>query len=368
MGSNDVSVTWRQALAWRMERHLLDPPGDLSTADVVRRLGAVLSMDESRAELAVRTRRRTSQAGELRRALVEGSVIKAFAFRGSMHYLTPEEGGDVLALRAAGRQWERTRWVEHYRLAPEDWPDFRATVRAALDAGPLTLPELADALAAEPAYRHLKPILDTDGWALVKALTWQGDMSLAPSRDGRATFQRLDANPRWAGIPDLDVAGPRAIRAYLRTYGPASVDHVHHWFGDGLSAGRKRIDRWLAGLGDDVAPVDVEGTAALVVAEDLDPLRAVSGSEAVRLLPGHDQWVMGPGTKDDHVTPPGLRAAVTRKANLIVAGGVVSGTWVRDDDALRLTWLGPGPRPDTDLAEEGRRLSTLLGRDLRVEL
>ena len=368
MGSIDASVTWQQALAWRMERHLLDPPGDVSTPDVVRRLGAVLSMDESRAELAVRIRRRASRPGELRQALVDGSLIRAFAFRGSMHYLTPEEGGDVLALRAAGRQWELRSWVEHYRLAPEGWPDFRATVRAALDAGPLTLPELADALAAEPDYRHLKAILDTDGWALVKALTWQGDMSLAPSQDGKPTFQRLDTNPRWAGIPDLDVAGPRAITAYLRTYGPATVGHVHHWFGDGLSAGRKRIDRWLARLDDDVAPVDVEGTSAIVLAEDLDPLLAASASEAVRLLPGHDQWVMGPGTNDARVTPPGLRAAVTRKANLIVAGGVVSGTWVRDGDALRLTWLGSGPRPDAHLAEEGRRLSILLGRELRVEL
>jgi hypothetical protein len=28
----------------------------------------------------------------------------------------------------------------------------------------------------------------------------------APSRDGHATFQRLDANPRWKGVADLDQA------------------------------------------------------------------------------------------------------------------------------------------------------------------
>ena len=368
MTSNDVSVTWRQALAWRLERHLLDPIGDESPAGVVRRLGAVLSMDESLAELAVRTRRRTSQPGELRKALVDGSLIRAFAFRGSMHYLTPEEGGDVLALRAAGRQWELRSWVEHYRLAPEDWPDFRATVRAALEAGPLTLPELADALADEPDYRHLKPILDADGWALVKALTWQGDMSLAPSRDGRATFQRLDDNARWAGIPDLDDAGPRAITAYVRSYGPATADQVHYWFGSGLSAGRKRIDGWLAGLGDDLVPVDVEGTTALVVREDVEGLLAATPSEAVRLLPGHDQWVMGPGTKDPHVTPPALREAVTRKANLVVVGGVVTGTWARKGDDLTVVWRGAGACPEAALAEEVQRLAGLLGRDLRLQV
>src|SRR6185436_14696163 len=118
----DCSVTWSQALAWRMERHLLDPVGSESVAGVVRRLGAVLSMDESLAELAVRTRRTTSRPGELAAALADGDVIKAYAFRGSMHYLSPEEGGIYLSLRSAGRQWELPSWVEHYRLTPSDWP------------------------------------------------------------------------------------------------------------------------------------------------------------------------------------------------------------------------------------------------------
>lgn len=61
----EVSVSWSQALAWRMERHLLNPVGEGSVAEVVARLGAVPSMDESMAELAVRTRRTTSRAGEL---------------------------------------------------------------------------------------------------------------------------------------------------------------------------------------------------------------------------------------------------------------------------------------------------------------
>ena len=209
--STEASVTWAQALAWRMERQLLDPVGSESVAGVVRRLGAVLSMDESLAELAVRTRRTTSRPGELAEALADGEVIKAFAFRGSMHYLSPEDGGIYLALRSAGRQWELPSWVEYYRLTPSDWPDFRAAVRAALSDGPLTVVELGQALTRHRAYRHLKPVFDEGAGTLIKPLTWQGDMSFGPPRDGRHTFQRLDSNPRWRGIPDLDDAGPRAI-------------------------------------------------------------------------------------------------------------------------------------------------------------
>ena len=366
--STEASVTWAQALAWRMERQLLDPVGSESVAGVVRRLGAVLSMDESLAELAVRTRRATSRPGELAAALVDGDVVKVFAFRGSMHYLSPEEGGIYLALRSAGRQWELPSWVEHYRLSPSDWPDFRAAVRAALSDGPLTVVELGQALARHRAYRHLKPVFDEGAGTLIKPLTWQGDMSFGPPRDGLHTFQRLDSNPRWRGIPDLDDAGPRAITAYFSTYGPATPDHLHYWLGEGLSAGRKRLQTWFSELGDRLVAVDVEGTAAYVLREDVDALGATVASEAVRFLPGHDQWVIGPGTKDVHVTPVSRRDLMTRKANPVIVGGVVCGTWARKGDEVTVTWLDKRRRPEEAIERESGRLADLLARDLHLSL
>ncbi len=350
-------MTWAQALSWRMGRQLLDPVGSESVAGVVGRLGAVLSMDEGLAELAIRTRRTASEPGELTAALAAGEVIKAFAFRGSMHYLSPEDGGMYLSLRAAGRQWERASWVEYYGLSASDWPEFRAAVREALSDGPLTLAELGEAVTSHRAYRHLRPVFDEGAGTLIKPLTWQGDMSLGPARDGRPTFQRLDTNPRWRGIPDLDEAGPAAIRAYLRSYGPATLEHLHYWLVDGLSAGRRRLDLWFRGLGDEVVAVDVDGTTAYVVRDDVDGLLATRPSDAVRFLPGHDQWVIGPGTKDVRVTPAALRDLVTRKANPVIVGGVVCGTWARSADGITVTWLDPRPRPDEAIEAESARVA-----------
>jgi hypothetical protein len=355
----EISLTWPQALGWRLGRHLLDPVGSESVVDVVRRLAAVPSMDESLAELAVRTRRTVSRPGELADALAEGRVIKAFAFRGSMNYLTPEDGGIYLALRAAGRQWELPSWVEYYRLTPSDWPDFRAAVREALDDGPLTIPELGEVLTRRTAYRHLKPVFDDGAGTLIKPLTWLGDMSFGPPREGQHTFQRLDRNPRWAGIPDLEEAGPAAIAAYFRSYGPATFDHVHYWLGEGLSAGRKRLNRWLSELGDELVAVDVEGVTTYVVRDDVDSLLAAQPSETVRFLPGHDQWMMGPGTKDVHVTPASRRDPVTRKANPVIFGGVVCGTWARKGDEITVTWLDDGPRPAASIEQEAARTTAL---------
>jgi hypothetical protein len=230
----------------------------------------------------------------------------------------------------------------------------------------LTVAELGNELTRHRAYRHLKPVFDEGAGTLVKPLTWQGDMSLGPPRNGRHTFQRLDSNPRWRGIPDLDDAGPLAIAAYFRAYGPATPEHVHYWLGDGLSAGRKRLQTWFSEVRRQLVAVDVEGTAAYVLYEDVEALEAALPSEAVRFLPGHDQWVIGPGTKDVHVTPRIRRDLMTRKANPVIVGGVVCGTWAQRGDKLTVTWLEDGRRPDDAIAREATRLGGLLGKDLRL--
>ena len=239
-------------------------------------------------------------------------------------------------------------------------------VREALAGGPLTVGELGAAVTRKAAYRHLRPVFDDGAGTLVKPLAWQGDMSFGPPRDGHHTFQRLDDNPRWAGIWDIDQAGPHAITSYLLTYGPATDEHIHYWLGNGLSAGRKRLASWLTGLQKRLAAVDVEGTTAYVLQEDVDELMAARPSTAVRLLPGHDQWVLGPGTKNGHVVPPARRTPITRKANLVLAGGVVSGTWAAGAGEVTVLWFEEqGPPPREALAEEVNRLATFLERPLR---
>ena len=105
-----LRVTWPQALTWRMRRQMLDPIGPVPVDEVVRRLGAVQAQVASSAELAVRLRRRGSRRGEVARALSDGRLVKTWAMRGTLHLLTPQEGGAFLSLMAAGRSWERPSW------------------------------------------------------------------------------------------------------------------------------------------------------------------------------------------------------------------------------------------------------------------
>lgn len=216
------------------------------------------------------------------------------------------------------------------------------------------------------AYRHLRPVFDDGAGTLIKPLMWQGDMSFGPPREGQHTFQRLADTPRWAGVWDLGEAGRYAIMSYFRNYGPATHGHIHYWLGQGLSAGRKRLQGWLAEVQGQLVAVDVDGETAYVVSEDVDALMAARPTEAVRFLPGHDQWVMGPGTKDQHVVPPAHRTPVTRKANVVIAGGVVRGTWSRKSGEVEVTWFeGNGEPPRKALEEQVDRLAAIIGQPLR---
>jgi Winged helix DNA-binding domain len=364
----ELSVTWPRALGWRLGRHLLAPVGDQQPGEVVRRLGAVLSMDESLAEIAVRVRMQDSQTGVLARALASGEIINAFAFRGSMHYLSAEDGGAYLAIRCAGRQWELPSWQQYYELTPSDWPRFREAVREALSEGPLTIAELGAVLTSRAAYRHLRPVFDEGAGTLIKPLTWQGDIGFGPRRGRHRTVQRLDHNPRWAGMWDLDDAGRHAVARYFASYGPTDADLVHYWLGNGLSAGTRRLRGWLYDLRDQLVSVDVEGQTRHILREDAESLLAAEPSPVVRFLPGHDQWVMGPGTRETHIVPPGRRTLVTHKASLVTAGGVVRGTWAVKDDELAVKWLDNDTPSREDLAQETGRLATIFGRPLDLVL
>lgn len=362
-----MGQTWANALAWRMRQQSLDPVGAGSVVDVVNRLGAVAAWPDAAAELAIGIRRKDCQSGDAARALAAGDLVKVFAFRGATHLMTPQDAGAYLALRASSRMWELPSWESFYGLTPSDWPRFREYVRRALAQGPLTRSELATALNRSSRYRHLRTHVAEGNDTLLKPLTWQGDMGLGPVQDGETTFLRLDDIRGWAGIPDVDEAGPTVVAAYLRTYGPATSDRVYDWFGKGLGAKRQAITRWLDQLEEQCAQVTIEGDRVLMLREDLEDLRKTPASTSVRLLPGRDPWVMAPGTSDTRVVPPAHRKVVSGSANPVVHRGVVAGTWTLRGERLEIAWFKESGRvPRTALDEEAAHLTRLVDRLLAV--
>ena len=367
------SVTWEQVLAWRMRRHYLDPIGERPVTEVVHRLCGIQAQVASSAELAVRVRRKTSKPGEIARALRDGRLIKTWAMRGTLHLLTPEDAGVFLSLLAEGRMWERPSWVKWFRVSPAQMEGLRVVVREALDGRTLTREELVAAVIRRRGFGHVGDAL-REGWgSLLKPLAWQGDLCFGPSQGARVTFMRPDqASARWAGVPDPDEAAPIAIAAYLRCYGPATARTFRNFVTRGRLSAR-RVKGWFDELRPKLAEVEVGSDRAYVMPEDLDALVSIRPSRAVRLVPGFDQFVMGPGTDDGHVVAAKRRRAVSKQAGwiapVVLVGGVARGTWEVAGDSLVVEWFTEGGvAPRAALRAEAARLGTIVDRDLELRV
>ena len=322
-----LKVTWAQALAWRLQQQYVAPAGNVAVEEVVRRLVGVQAQVASSAELAVRLRRKESEPGDVAPALADGRLVKTWAMRGTIHLLTPEEGGQALSLLAAAKSWHRPSWQRYFHMTVAQMEELRFAIREALDGRVLTREELITEVTRQPSHAHLGSALRSGWGTLLKPSAWQGDLAFGPNQGTRVTFTRPDsASSRWAGVPDPDEAGPLVARRYLAAYGPATTANFNAW----LSRSNRKLKTWFS-PDNGVQAVEVDGQAAFIRAEDADALAAARPTKEVRLLGGFDQWVLGPGTQDTSVIAAHRRSAVSKTAGwiapIVVVGGVVRGTW-----------------------------------------
>ncbi len=367
-----LEINWPQALAWRMARHGLDPVGRPSVEDVVERLCGVQAQVASSAELAIRVRRQRSAAGDVARSLSDGRLIKTWAMRGTLHLLRPETGGAFLSLIAAGRPWERPAWVKYFGLTPAVMEALREAVQEVLVGGAtLTREELIAAIVPRHGLGHVGDAIRSGWGTILKPLAWQGDLCFGPSQGTHVTFRRPEtASDRWAGVPSPEEAAPIAIGAYFSTYGPTTVASFAAWLSGGYF-GKGRLRAWFEQVASQLVEVSVGGDRAFVLSEDVDSLAATAPTREVRLLPGFDQYVLGPGTSDGRVLAPGRRAAVSRQsgwiAPVVVSRGVIAGTWELGGEEVRVDWFAEAGRvPKRRLGAEVERLGSIVGRPLRL--
>jgi hypothetical protein len=267
---------------------------------------------------------------------------------------------------AAGRSWEKGSWVKAFGVAPDEMVALTEAVAEILDDQVLTREDLV----AELSSRLDRPDLEAElrsGWgAVFKPVAWQGVLCHGPASGNRVTFARPDRLlPGWTGLPEPEKAARAVVPAYLRAYGPATIERFDAWLTRGTS--RKGMLRsWFAALGDDLVTVNVEGTSAYLLAEDVDSLAGTAPTSAVRLLAAFDQYVLGPGTAATEILASAWRAEVSRAAGwiapVVVAAGRVAGVWDRDGQKIdvRLFDDGVGHPPTATLDAAIERMQDVI--------
>jgi Winged helix DNA-binding domain len=360
-----LETTWPQVLAWRMRRQLLDPVGEVEVGDVVRRLGGVQAQVPAAAELAVRVRRQGAPPDGVSQALEKRRLMRTWAMRGTLHLLTPDEAGAYLSLAGAARGWERGSWQKAFGVTPDEMEALVEAVGQVLDGRVLSRDELVTELGEALGRADLEAELRSGWGAVLKPVAWQGGLCHAGSDGNRVSFARPDQwLPDWGGVPDPDEAAGVVIPAYLRAYGPSTPERFDAWLTRGSSK-KGALRGWFAALEDQLATVEVEGEPALLLAEDVDELAGTAPTETVRLLPGFDQYVLGPGTKAEEIIAPSHRAEVSRAAGwiapVVVAAGRVAGTWELDGGKVQVRLFDDAdPIPSSALDAEVARVEELV--------
>lgn len=177
-------------LAWRLRRQFVEPPAGSGVVPVVRRLCGVQAQVASSAELAVAVHRHAPRAGEVDQALWhERSLVKTWLMRGTLHLVPSDELPVYSAVMGSLRYWEKGSWHRGHGVTAAELEAIIDSVPKALAEGrALTREELVEAVLDVTGDAHLREAL-TSGWgALLKPLSYLGELCYGPPRDRKVTF------------------------------------------------------------------------------------------------------------------------------------------------------------------------------------
>jgi hypothetical protein len=382
-----LKLTWQQAAAWRVRRQHLDqraPAGSMLA--VANRLCGLHAQVLSSAELTVWSRVENLERGAVRRALWEDrTLVKTWAMRGTLHLLP----ADDLSLWHAALSTSRRRYLKpavlrYYGITQEDVERLTEAIGVALDGRVMSREELATEVGRITGSATCGAKLALGSWAtILKPAAFTGRLCFGPSLGQRVRFTRPGS---WlAALPPVGTGGSNATaavdpqtallavaRRFLAAYGPATYHDFARWWGGGsISSVRK----WIASLGEEVAPVDLDGAQAWMLAAHAPETRELPPTRSVCLLPAFDQYVVGASRHAEHLLPADLRHRVYRPQGwispVLLVNGRMDGIWRHEIKGSRVeVVIEPFVRVPLlarrAAGQEAERLAAFLGGTLHL--
>jgi hypothetical protein len=362
-----VRVSWRQVAAWRMRRQFLDPRAEHPASEIVGRLCGVQAQVWSAAEMAVALRQSSPDGQGLDRASADLPLMKTWAMRGTLHLLKPSEAGAYLSLMETTAFWLKPSWQRVSGVNPRQIDDLTEKVAGILDGGvALTRDQLVNEIIADKRFVGMEDRLRSGWGQVLKPLAWRGVLCHGPAQGNKVTFAHPARQyPDWRERPEPDDAAPVVIEAYLGAYGPATAEVFDRWLSLNASS-KPRLRGWFADMRDKLTEVDVEGRKAWMLTEHVEELIGMDPCVGVRLLGGFDQYLLGPGTKDDVLLPKEHRSAVSRTSGwispIVVLNGRIAGVWeVSGHEVLVSPFPDAAPLPMMELDQEAAHVARASG-------
>jgi len=314
-----------------------------SPVDVVRHLVGLQAQIPSAVALVTRARTSGAGIGDVDRERDDGSVVRTWLMRRTLHLVAADDLDWLLAVLAptmlarAGRRYGQLGLDEGTLSRSVD------VLVDMLGDGPLTRVQLFDRLAAagiDPSGQR--------GIHIVQHAALRGVVCFGPDRGNEPTWVSRPAGSA-AGV-DRAVALAELARRYRVGYGPSEPRDLAAW--SGLSVTDAREAWSLAGASHG----------------DLDH----AADRVVRLLPHFDPYLLG-YAQHDLVVPAEHATKIWTGGGYIlptvVVDGRVAGTWRLDrrNDTISVTWFGKSRLGETVTAgidAEVADIGRFLGRNV----
>ena len=339
---------------------------------MVGSIGGLHAQLLSSAELAAWARVEDLEADAVATALwEERTLVKTWAMRGTLHLLPAVELPLWQAALSTYRHYRKASWLRYFGVSAEELDQLVAAVGQALDDAVLTREELAERVAELTGSQPLGAKLRESWGAMLKPAAFLGLLCFAPSTGQNVRFTRPDRwLPAWRQ-EDPATALSEVARRFLAAHGPATREDFARWWATTPAAAGKVI----RGLGEEVAPVEVEGSAAWMLARRVDDAVQAAPTRAMRLLPAFDHYVVAATSHAARLLPGPFRERVYRPQGwlspVVLVDGRMDGVWRHERKGRRLL---VHVDPFVDLPawarraaeEEAERLARFLGGRLEM--
>jgi hypothetical protein len=379
----DLTTDWSRVLALRLRRqHLAERTTPDRLVPLVGEMVGLHAQVASAAELQANARIDGLRPDDVRDALAtRRSIVKAWSFRGTLHYLTPDDLADFVVASATRERWREDAWLRYVEMTE---PQVEAMIRGighTLTDRPMTRADLADRIADHLADSAMGTRLRTGWGTFLGPAAQRGELAFGPPAGQNVTF----VNPStWLGRPIAFVQRPdagepihgvaRMVARFLVSFPGSSRDMIVRWWGAARAA---IITDAVARLPVEVVEADVDGVRTWVRADDADTLTATEPFRGIRLLPAFDPFTNELPRRTESVLPVAHHDDVYRTAGwvtpLVLVDGRVGGTWQLGGTAKRgvvevVRWSSWAREGRKELDAEVDRVAAFLDKPLSIEL
>lgn len=371
-----IVLQWPQVHTWRLSQHGLSPrfPSQ-DIVEAVTRTAGIQAQVLSAAELAMCSRVEGLSPHDVKAALFQDhTLVRTWAMRGTLHLLSARE----LPLYVAARDWQHTaNWSKYFAefgLSSAQQETFLLAIPSVLEQGPMTRPQLADAVAKHTGVARVRDLILSESWGTpLKPSAYRGDLCFGPGQGKTGTFM----NPRtrltnWQPI-EPERALQEIARRYLQAYGPATADDFAFWWG----CTKTRAKKLFRSLAEELEEVEVAGWHAFALRATIPLIQRVEPAEQVHLLPLFDVYTIGASPRGcEPLLAPAYKRLVFNTQGwtfaVVLVNGSIQGIWNTHIQRAHVVikvrlFCSSTAAIRTGIEAEAERLSHLFAKEVLLE-